>query len=82
MKDGFYTYGGNHWVEYWQVKNGKVVCNFANSDDQMTFIENRNGITEPKISNDYYLSKAVRISEPEFISAKIEFINLMNTGVV
>lgn len=80
MKDGFYFYGGNHWVEYWQVKNGKTVCNFSNTEDQQTLIENINGIQLP--SDDFYLPKASEITEATFISAKVEFINSINTGVL
>lgn len=82
MKDGFYIYAGNHFIEYWQVKDNKVVCNFSTTDDQKTYIEQAEGISHPKIEDDYYLHIATQINEAVFISAKVDFINSINAGAL
>lgn len=80
MKDGFYhLFYPDNYNEYWQIKNGVKVCNFSVSKDQLTYIENSKGYyssSEPRIES------AVEISEAEYMSAKIAFINRMTIGAL
>ena len=61
--DGYYTYGGNGFIEYWEIKNNEVVLNTSISDNQITFIKNDEGIQQ---FNTYYLDRSFKIDKAEF----------------
>ena len=62
-EDGYYTYGGNGFIEYWEIKNNEVVLNASISDSQITFIKNDEGIQQ---NNTYYIDKSSKIDKAEF----------------
>lgn len=62
-EDGFYTYGGNGFIEYWEIKNNEVVLNVTISDNQITLIKNETGIPQ---HSTYYLDQSFQMDKQDF----------------
>lgn len=62
-EDGFYTYGGNGFIEYWEIKNNEVVLNATVSDNQITIIKNEASIPQ---HTTYFLDQAYQMDKADF----------------